>query len=170
MKKYGAWRREWSNEKCSEYPTWLHWFLLYPMQQAEWWTSTKDGVENVWCMETCIAKTNIWLLWSNMLTKEWILVLKTYYATDSYRRVKEEFYTEFPNSTTTLSDFSILWLVRKFKEAGSIQDKPRKGRPHTATTMEHVESEQRWAVTILCKYTDFVRFSEFHLCDLCLIL
>ncbi len=74
-----------------------------------------------------------------MLTKEQIFVLKTYYATHLYRRVKEIFHTEFPNSATTLSDSLILRLVTKFEEAESIQDKPWKGRPHTATTAERVE-------------------------------
>ncbi len=54
-----------------------------------------------------------------------------YYATYSYHPVKEALHTEFQNSATTLSDSSILWLVRKFEEAGSIQDKLRKGRLHS---------------------------------------
>ncbi len=74
-----------------------------------------------------------------MLTKDQIFVLKTYYVTPSYRRVKETFHTEFSNSATTLSDFSILWLVRKFEEAGSVQDKPWKERLHMATTAEHAK-------------------------------
>ncbi len=74
-----------------------------------------------------------------MLTEERIFVLKTYYATRLYRHVKEAFHTEFPNSVTTLSDSSILWLVRKFEEEGSIQDKQWKGRLHMATTTKRVE-------------------------------
>ncbi len=43
------------------------------------------------------------------------------------------------------------------------------------TTTERVGSKRQWlipafAATILYKYTDFVRFSEFHLRNLCLIL
>ncbi len=96
------------------------------------------SVENVWCAERCVVKTDIRLLWGNMLTKEWIFVSKTYYATRSYRRVKEAFHTEFPNSVTMLLDSSILWLVRKFEEAGSVQDKPWKRSSHVVMTTEHV--------------------------------
>ncbi len=136
------------------------------MQEAVWRT---------FGAESCVAKTDIHLLRSNMLMKERIFVSKTYYATRSYCCVKEAFHTDFPNSATTLSDSSILRLVRKFEEAGSIQDKLRKERSHMAMTTERVKREGRWsfptfAVTILCKYTDFVRFSEFHLRDLCLTL
>ncbi len=96
-------------------------------------------MENVWHAKSCVAKTVVYLLWGNMLTKERIFVLKTYYATCSYRCVKEVFYTEFPNSVATLSDSSILRLVRKFEELGNIQDKPRTGRPLTITTAECVK-------------------------------
>ncbi len=73
-----------------------------------------------------------------MLTKEWIFVLKTYYATRSYLSVKVAFHTEFLNSATT-SDSSILLLARKFEEAGNIQDKLWKERLHTAMTTERIE-------------------------------
>ncbi len=103
-------------------------------------------MENVWCAESCIAKTDIRLLWSNMLTKERIFVLKTYYAMHLYRRVKESFHnTEFPNSVTTLSDSSILRLVRKFEEVGRVHNEPRKSRPHTVTTTEGVKEVQELA-------------------------
>ncbi len=68
------------------------------------------------------------LLWGNMLMKVQIFMLTTYYDTRLYHRVKEGFHTEFPNSSTTLSDSLILRLVRKFEGAGSIQDKLRKGK------------------------------------------
>ncbi len=106
-------------------------------------------------------------------------LLKTYYAKRLYHRVKEAFHTEFPNSATTLSDFSILQLVRKFDEAGSIQDKLRKGRLHIVTTTECVEEVHKLiaqnpytstrSLAAQVK-TSFVRFSKFHLHDLCLTL
>ncbi len=80
-------------------------------------------MKNIWYTESCVAKTDVRLLLGNMLTKERIFVLKTYYATRSYHRVKEAIHTEFPNSETT-SNSSILQLVRKFEELGSVQDKP----------------------------------------------
>ncbi len=101
--------------------------------------SMRDSVENVWRVESCVVKTDLRLLWSHMLTEERIFVLKTYYAKRLYRRVKEAFHTEFPNSATSLSDSLILRLVRKFEEARSIHDTLQKGRPHTATTAERVE-------------------------------
>ncbi len=61
-------------------------------------------MENIWRVERCVAKTDICLLWGNMLTKEQIFVLKTYYATHSYCCVIEAFHTEFPNNATMLSD------------------------------------------------------------------
>ncbi len=73
------------------------------------------------------------------VNEERIFVLKTYYAMRSYCCVKEAFHTEFQNSAATLSDSMILRLVRKFEEAGSIHDKPRKGRPNTPTTVERVK-------------------------------
>ncbi len=76
--------------------------------------------------------------------------VKNYYALRSYHRVKEAFHTEFPNSATTLSDSSILWLVRKFEEVGSIQDKPWKGRSHTATTTERVEEVRKVVAQNIC--------------------
>ncbi len=76
-------------------------------------------MENVWRMKSCVAKTDIRLLWGNMLTKERIFVLKTY-ATHLYHCAKEAFHTESPNSATTFSDSWILQLVRKFEEAGSV--------------------------------------------------
>ncbi len=95
-------------------------------------------MEKVWHTESCVAKTDIRLLRGNMLTKERVFVLKTYYATCLYCRVKGAFHTKFPNSVTTL-DFLILRLVRKFEEAGSVQDKLWKGRSHTATTTDRVK-------------------------------
>ncbi len=124
MKKYGARWRERSNKKRLKYSMWLHWFLLYPMQQAAWRMSASGNVENIWRVESCVVKTDICLLWGNVLTKERIFVLKTCYATHSYRRVKETFHTEFPNSATTLSNSLILWLARKFEEVGSILRPP----------------------------------------------
>ncbi len=62
-----------------------------------------------------------------MLMEERSFVSKTYFATRQYRRVKETFHTELPNSATALSDSLLLRLVRKLEEVGSIQDKPRKG-------------------------------------------
>ncbi len=106
--------------KAFQYPMWLHWFLFYMAQQAMWWTSARGSVENIWHSQSCIAKIDICLLWGTTLTKEQIFVLKTYYAMRSYRRMKETFRTEFPNSATMLSDSSILWLIRKFEEAGSV--------------------------------------------------
>ncbi len=96
-------------------------------------------MKNVWHVESCVTKTDIRVLWGNMLTKERIFVLKTYYATRSNHRVTEAFHTEFANSVTTLSDSSILRLVRKFEEVRSVQDKPWKERPHRATTTECVK-------------------------------
>ncbi len=98
-------------------------------------------MENVWLIDSCVVKNDIRLLWDNMLIKERIFVLKTFYATCSYRLVNEAFHTEFPNSTTTLLDSSILQLVRKFEKGGSIQDKLGKGIPHMVTTVERVESK-----------------------------
>ncbi len=102
-------------------------------------TSARGSVENVWCAESCVVKTDIHFLWGNVLTKERIFALKTYFATRSYRRVKEAFHAEFPISATTLSDSLILHLVGMFEEAGNIQDKLQKGRLHMAMTVEHVE-------------------------------
>ncbi len=65
-------------------------------------TRVRGSVENKWCTESCVAKTDIHL-GGNMLTKEQVFVLKTYYAARLYHRVKETFHTEFPNSVTTLS-------------------------------------------------------------------
>ncbi len=144
------------NKKCYKYPMWLHWFFLHLTQHAAWRTSVRISVENIWqCVKSCIAKTDICLLWGNMLTKERIFVLKTYYATRSYHCVKEAFHTEFPNSLTTLSDSSILLLVRKFKVAGSVQEKPQKERPHTATTTECVKKRIAVVISSIC-CNDFV--------------
>ncbi len=112
-----------------------------------------------------------------MLTKEQTFVLKTYCATRLYCRKKAAFHTEFSISVTMLSDSSILRLVRKFKEAGREAFRINCGRQNR--TQQRLQSVSRkyasWShriflafvVTILCKYTDFVQFSEFHLRDLC---
>ncbi len=155
MKKYGTHCSERSNEKRSKYPMWLHWFLHYPKQRVVWRTSVRGSVENIWNTESCVAKTDICLLWergADKLRKEQIFVLKTYYATYSYRLVKETFRTEFPNSATTLSDSLILRLPRKFKKAGNVQDKPEKGTPHTATTEEHVKEVCEFGCTEYFQY------------------
>ncbi len=36
--------------------------------------------------------------------------------------------------------FDFVWLVRKFEKVGSVQDKPRKETPHTATTTGMLEA------------------------------
>ncbi len=100
---------------------------------------TNEREKQFWRVESCVAKTDICLPWGNMLTNEQTFVLKTYYATRLNHRLKEAFHTEFLNSVTLYSDSSILRLIRKFEEVGSVQDKPWKGRPHTATTVESVE-------------------------------
>ncbi len=143
------------------------------MQQATWRTSLRASVENVWHVESCVTKTDIHLLWGNMLTKERTFVLKTYHATCSYRHAKEAFHTEFLNSATTLSDSSILRRLKVFRTSHGREDCTQRWLWSTSskhTSWSHRIHTHPLVDSLLVLKPAFVHFSEFHLDDLCFTL
>ena len=59
--------------------------------------------------------------------QEWIFIIKRYFVTSSYARVRENFQERFPDSKPPI-DSTIKRLVDKFHDTGSVTNKEKNRR------------------------------------------
>ncbi len=68
-----------------------------------------------------------------LTTEQLILMVRVYCGTNSMKRVKEAFETDFPN-TPILPETTIIRLLNEFFATGSVANASKAERPKMATT------------------------------------
>jgi transposase len=67
-----------------------------------------------------------------LLQAQRIALFEAYFECKSYERCVEIFRRRFPNSPTPCKD-TVYELVKRFRDTGRVQDRPRSGRPPVVT-------------------------------------